>query len=398
MNAGVCVKAPLIPATAIMWHHSSDEAHAWCVLSGLRAGCSGVGAACAEARVGTQGCTLPPMVALLLTRGHAATRQRALALPSGVHWPPREEFQRLRLPSPARDRSRGADEPPLWQQPLCFVHVNKAGGGSINRGIRHLLMLLRRRSPTLTPGPRYAELHGLEGSAANDTWRPKAGGRVPVTFPMGPLRAPIDFCVDPAQPARHTLVLWVRDPIERLVSSWNFVRAVATGEPMERPMPSGAVEAYARDWRGVGGWLWQSLGVNASSGLAVALEAARAAGRLSELLAKVGHGRETLARYLLAGDPSLNAASHLQFVGRLESCDEDWSRLQRLLGVPSWALLPLPHRHRTPRERTRPLRAPLVAALHQTLAVSLACIWWLEAVCGLLPAGYHANVSGSRLR
>ena len=108
-----CPGSASYPRLQIMWHHSSDEAHAWCVLSGLRAGCSGVGAACAD-RVGTQGCTLPPTVALLLTRGHAAARQRALALPSGVHWPPREEFQRLRLPSPARDRSRGADEPPLW--------------------------------------------------------------------------------------------------------------------------------------------------------------------------------------------------------------------------------------------------------------------------------------------
>ena len=47
-----------------------------------------------------------------------------------------------------------------------------------------------------------------------------------------------------------------------------------------------------------------------------------------------------------------------------------------------------------PREAAPPLSEAAVAALRETLAMSLACIWWLEAG-GLIPAGYHANVSSS---
>ena len=191
------------------------------------------------------------------------------------------------------------------------------------------------------------------------------------------------------------MIVWVRDPVTRVISSWNFLRSSHTG-----------TDAH-KGWRKLIRYS-AKLGVNVThgapqvrgSGFAEVMAAARAIDGVVKLLCQIGHVGSTLARYLFQGDQSMVAAGRLQFAGRLENYDEDFSRLLELLGLrqdgrgradsvntASEGV----HLHKTARGGS-PLTAADVLAMRQSLTMSYAAMWWLESG-GLLPGGYYHNIT-----
>jgi len=256
---------------------------------------------------------------------------------------------------------------------ICYVHVNKAGGAALTVGLWGL-----QRQGVVS---RVAEMHGVSPTkAADSSWKPDLA-HLDRYFPPGPLR--MDSCLG------YTIVLWVRDPINRIISSINFLRPSKTRGENE-----------ARMWTSLANHVQRRVGLNAENvTTADLLQTLHAANVLCEVIAQTGHAQNPLAKYLLGSEskPLLSAAGRIRFVGRLEAYDTDWDKLLRHLGVSQKAIgstgrrLTAPHNHQTPRDGA-PLSKAVVLALRSSVAMSYACIWALEQV-NLIPAGYHQNLT-----
>lgn len=161
-------------------HWSALEQAKWCELNAF-----------------SPGCVVSPMVARLIAE---APDLRV----------PRIEHLRLSHPTEEQRGPLPRGTPALLLSPapkVCFIHVNKAGGSALLLGLNQLL------AHGSISG--WAEIHGLYPQMA-----PNAS-RVVVTsqrlYPPGPIRP--GSCLGP----KYTMVLWVRDPVHRVLSCWNFM-------------------------------------------------------------------------------------------------------------------------------------------------------------------------------
>ncbi|EOD34094.1 hypothetical protein EMIHUDRAFT_252938 [Emiliania huxleyi CCMP1516] len=342
---------------------SHSEQQSWCMLNGLGPNCT----------------TTPQLVKLV--------KQAQSPMPPISGWmknDPAVPLPRLQLLRPPAQ--------PNEEINICYVHVNKAGGLS---GIKAF-----RKFQDAGMINQLVELHGLEPGESS----PRTGKKGSTNWfsqwsaPMSPNACTIGGFQEGVHPGitmAFKVVLWVRDPITRVISSWNFLRtkprADAWGDQMQ---------AEAREWDYMRNYMQHTLKMNMStsfhgSGFAEAVAAAHAAGGLAELIMNLGHARATLARYLFEGDGSMASASRIAFVGRVEAFGEDWARLVDLLGLTKQyqgrpSLKP-PQTHSTARGGSL-LSGTSVLALRKALSLSYASIWWLQSN-GLLPVGYYETIT-----
>ena len=342
---------------------SHSEQSSWCMLNGLGPNCT----------------TTPQLVKLV--------KQAQSPMPPISGWrnnDPAVPLPRLQLLRPPAQ--------PNEEINICYVHVNKAGGLSGIKAFRkfHGAGMINQ----------LVELHGLEPGESS----PRRGKKGSTnwfsqwTAPMSPNACTIGGFQEGVHPGitmAFKVVLWVRDPITRVISSWNFLRtkprADAWGDQMQ---------AEASEWDYMRNYMQHTLKMNMStsfhgSGFAEAVAAAHAVGGLAELIMNLGHARDTLARYLFEGDGSMASASRIAFVGRLEAFGEDWARLVDLLGLTKQyqgrpSLKP-PQTHSTARGGSL-LSGTSVLALRKALSLSYASIWWLQSN-GLLPVGYYETIT-----
>jgi len=86
------------------------------------------------------------------------------------------------------------------------------------------------------------------------------------------------------------------------------------------------------------------------------------------------------------------ASRQLYFVGRTESMTEDWAALLTKMGLPraSWPKLSHEHSHPSYNVEATPW---MVAVLRTVYARDLVLTLWFEEDLGLVPTGYHANIT-----
>ena len=248
---------------------------------------------------------------------------------------------------------------------VVFVHWGKCGGQALQKGLRDLAKS--------EPSPFYlVQVHGRH-----------------VHYPDYPDNATYQRTLGPASVAlthmagAPPIVLWVRDPVDRFVSSW-----LARLESLDPSEFNGMASALAR--------------------------AGFSRGDFDELAADIPHAETSLAYYFF-GDDLLNNGTfrraplsldanpswqptraqrqqllrsvwrpRLLFVGRTDAYDEDWARLLRALGVAHQA--PPTQTHHMARIRGD-LHADALRVIREAYAEDYNLLRWLEGHT-FLPTGY----------
>jgi len=194
--------------------------------------------------------------------------------------------------------------------PVCFIHVGKCAGGTLSR-IFHKI-----QAASGTPEWDFLEIHTHNGFHGPDVPHPKIQ----------------EDCL-----SRPKIVLWVRDPMERLMASWRNELQKFYGMHIKEFMlrypdlfpgapPASRVNESAA-------WPAEMLDLN----YVARVVQGRGRGRITDedFLSSFKHGTMGLSWYVglnaidLEGVPNQNI-----FVGRVEHMEEDWERFLKLLKVP----------------------------------------------------------------
>lgn len=259
---------------------------------------------------------------------------------------------------------------------LCYVHVGKSGGNSITAALYGMwLNGTLRRLVVL-----HAALH-----APTVKWNETKQGHLSLAQRFGgPFAAGLPgylACV-----ATRRVLLWVRDPLSRFLSTWHATICCSTPCSERRKNLWASAAAMGVTGNGSGGRSTIDLNPTLT-------ELARRDGGLVpsthtfELIRGIHHGATGLAAYLTDCSPAFLRRQPLLYVGRTESMLDDWRELWGSRGQE----LAQTHHYTQPCP-SRQLSSSGRAWLRAFYEDDLRCMRSLEEV-GKLSSAYLAQVT-----
>jgi len=250
--------------------------------------------------------------------------------------------------------------------PICFVHVGKCAGGTLKHAMKRIWNISGgfRSTRDIT----YIHIHN--GPVANPKIRQDCLSR--------------------------KIVLWVRDPMERLMASWRNEVQKWHGEKIKSFMsrlPDVFTKVPPSSSNESSEWPPELFDLNYVAGVVQKHVANGMSSLDADFLDSFHHGKLGLSWYLGLNAVVLDGVPNEQiFVGRVEHMEEDWERFLALMQVPLQSDTKLGHKevHGT-KDLDIPLSSDAVSLLRRLAQPEYACMEKLK-VRGLLSADYLDSV------